>query len=54
MKGVTATTLKPILDSGSSSDASLSQLSNSNNDDDDLFDEYVDIDIIDEEFRSWT
>ena len=50
LKGVEAATSKSIVASESSSDESLSQLSDS--DDDDLFDDYVDRDVLDE-LRSW-
>ena len=48
MKRVADDTSKPTVGSESSSDASLSQLNDSN---DDLFDKYMDRDIIDEELR---
>ena len=51
IKEIESATSKPTVGSESSSNTSLSQLNDSN---DDLFDEYIDRDVIDEELRSWT
>ena len=51
MNGVIGATSKSPSGSGSSSDESLSQLNDS--DDEDAFDGYVDRDVIEKELRSW-
>lgn len=53
LKYIAAITSELIVGSDSSSNETLSQLSDSNDVDDDIFDEYVDKDVVEKELRSW-